>query len=154
MRYIWLLSVAIVACVLDLSTKLWAQSALAQKTIATLPHEILRFELHFNSGIAFSLPVPSLIQIILTSVLVIGMVWYAFWRVQSFWQQYGLMLAVGGALGNLYERVLFQEVTDFIAVWQFPIFNIADSCICLGLGLFVAIEFCKKPIAKSQTSSW
>jgi signal peptidase II len=48
----------------------------------------------------------------------------------------GLALILGGAIGNLYDRVLAGKVTDFIEVykgsWSFPAFNVADSAITVG----------------------
>jgi signal peptidase II len=51
--------------------------------------------------------------------------------------QTGLSLILGGALGNLYDRIRFGHVVDFLdfslAGYHWPAFNIADSCICLGV---------------------
>ena len=53
----------------------------------------------------------------------------------------GLALVLGGALGNIYDRVLFGEVTDFLEFyhgdWRFAAFNVADSAICIGAGLLI-----------------
>ncbi len=48
-----------------------------------------------------------------------------------------LAMQLGGALGNLVDRVLFGTVTDFIAVGKFPVFNIADASITIGVGLLL-----------------
>jgi len=52
-----------------------------------------------------------------------------------------LSLVIGGALGNLIDRVRFGHVTDFIEVyyrqWSWPAFNIADSAICVGAVLLI-----------------
>jgi signal peptidase II len=53
-----------------------------------------------------------------------------------------LGLVVGGALGNLVDRVRFGEVVDFIevgvrGVYTWPVFNVADSAVCVGVGLLV-----------------
>ena len=47
--------------------------------------------------------------------------------------RWGLALQVGGALGNLWDRLYRGSVTDFVAVGQFPVFNLADIAITLGV---------------------
>jgi signal peptidase II len=53
----------------------------------------------------------------------------------------GLALVMGGALGNIYDRAVFGEVTDFLEFyyesWRFAAFNIADSAITVGAGLLL-----------------
>lgn len=41
-------------------------------------------------------------------------------------------LEFGGALGNLFDRLTIGSVTDFVSIWRFPVFNVADLCITLG----------------------
>jgi len=48
-----------------------------------------------------------------------------------------LSLMLGGAIGNLIDQFMLGFVTDFIAVGKFPIFNIADSCVTIGVGLML-----------------
>ena len=48
-----------------------------------------------------------------------------------------LAMQLGGALGNLIDRIVFGPVTDFISVMGFPVFNIADSSITIGVGLLI-----------------
>ncbi|MGI4792243.1 MAG: signal peptidase II [Janthinobacterium lividum] len=62
-----------------------------------------------------------------------------------------LALPLGGAVGNLLDRVRLGHVVDFLAVyagpnrqWQFPIFNVADSAICIGVGL-LALYYGRQP---------
>ncbi len=59
-----------------------------------------------------------------------------------------LALILGGAVGNLYDRILRGAVTDFIEVyhgaWSFPAFNVADSAITVG-AVFVILEFLRQP---------
>ena len=62
-----------------------------------------------------------------------------------------LALPLGGATGNLIDRVHLHHVVDFLALyagperrWQFPIFNLADSAICIGVGL-LAIYYSRQP---------
>jgi signal peptidase II len=66
----------------------------------------------------------------------------------------GLSLILGGALGNLWDRLLSGRVVDFLLVYlgsyQWPAFNVADSAIVVGAGLLVfEILFSKAPAEKS-----
>ena len=55
-----------------------------------------------------------------------------------------LSLILGGALGNVIDRILYGYVIDFLDVhvgsWHWPAFNVADSAICVGAALFVLDE--------------
>lgn len=59
-------------------------------------------------------------------------------REDDFLAQVGLSMILGGALGNLYDRISLGHVVDFLdfnlAGYHWPAFNIADSCICIGVG--------------------
>lgn len=59
-----------------------------------------------------------------------------------------LTLILGGAVGNLIDRVVYGHVIDFIQVyyqnWYYPAFNIADSAICIGVGLMLLDSFMSK----------
>ena len=60
----------------------------------------------------------------------------------------GLALILGGALGNLWDRVAFGHVVDFLDFhamgWHWPAFNIADSAISVGAGILIAESFLRK----------
>ena len=56
---------------------------------------------------------------------------------------YGWALVAGGALGNLYDRVHFGYVIDFIDLRVWPVFNVADSAICLGV-FWILLQFLRK----------
>jgi len=63
---------------------------------------------------------------------------------------FGIALIAGGAAGNLIDRLRVGAVIDFIDIyWQgyhWPAFNIADSAICIGVGLFLYLSFKEKTI--------
>lgn len=63
---------------------------------------------------------------------------------------FGLALVLGGALGNLYDRLTLGYVVDFLLFyyqqWAWPAFNVADSAICVGVGLLMLDSF-KQPDA-------
>ncbi len=52
-------------------------------------------------------------------------------------QNWALALLIGGAIGNLYDRIRWSFVVDFLDFKVWPIFNIADSAICVGIGLLL-----------------
>ena len=58
-------------------------------------------------------------------------------RIVDPWQQAGLALLLCGALGNLLDRLFRGYVVDFIHVHHWPVFNVADVCICAGAALLV-----------------
>jgi signal peptidase II len=66
-----------------------------------------------------------------------------------------LSLILGGALGNVLDRIMYGAVVDFIdlhyANWHWPAFNIADSAICIGAGLIIWSEL-RKSFGKSPQS--
>ena len=69
----------------------------------------------------------------------------------------GLGLIVGGALGNLMDRIRTGEVVDFIevgvrGVYTWPVFNVADSAVCVGVGLLVWRALRPMPAAPPQAS--
>ena len=56
----------------------------------------------------------------------------------DWWMQVGLAMILSGAVGNLIDRVQFGFVTDFIDLRVWPVFNVADSAITIGVALLIA----------------
>jgi len=145
---VWLLlSVAVI--VLDQLSKLWAVRALQP---IGLPHPVipgfLNWTLAFNTGAAFSFLADGagwqrwffvLLALIISVVLV---VWLARTSRRDWRTAMPLGLIVGGALGNLIDRLHAAQVTDFIQVyfhqWSYPVFNLADCGITVGAVMLVA----------------
>ncbi len=89
----------------------------------------------YNTGVAFGLfQGGGIIFILLPIVIVVGILVY-FPRIpdDDWTLRLALSLQLGGALGNLVDRLTIGHVTDFISVGQFPVFNIADSAITIGV---------------------
>ncbi|MEK9939461.1 MAG: signal peptidase II [Methylotenera sp.] len=63
----------------------------------------------------------------------------------------GLALVLGGAIGNLYDRLTLGYVVDFLYFhiddWYWPAFNVADSAICIGVGILLLDSFRKEKLA-------
>lgn len=123
---------------LDLVTKAWALT-LPASGISILPFFDLR--LGFNTGISFSLfeaegvhgYVVLLVVALVVSIFVLGLAW----RAPLGRERAGYGAIVGGALGNLLDRLPDGEVTDFLDLhaggWHFPTFNLADVAISAGV---------------------
>ncbi|MDB4978241.1 MAG: lipoprotein signal peptidase [Candidatus Peribacteria bacterium] len=86
-----------------------------------------------NPGIAFGINMPPIIQTLLIGAAVIALTVAAVRSAKTHWQQIGFGLIIGGALGNIADRLPDGSVTDFFQVGSFYIFNMADSCITVGV---------------------
>ena len=111
----------------------WLPSRLAW----LLPYARIRY--WYNSGAAFGIFQNGNPVFMTLAILVAGAILYYFPRTsrKDWWLRLALMLQFSGAVGNLTDRIQFGHVTDFISVGNFAIFNIADSCISVGVVVLV-----------------
>ena len=148
--------------VIDQLSKLWARVAL----FPGYPQELLpvaNFDLHYNSGAAFSLLDEGhfwqLGFLILVSMVAI--VLFIRWLLKvphtAPILSAGLILLIAGALGNLIDRLVFAEVTDFISLhwqqWYFPTFNVADASITFGVILMLLGSWLSQKTPAGQPGS-
>ncbi len=99
----------------------------------------------WNPGTSFSLfralgESAPLVLVVATGFVIGFIIHYLFTRAQRY-EWFPLSLIVGGALGNLIDRIRFGAVIDFldfhIGGWHWPSFNVADICIVVGVGLYL-----------------
>ena len=93
-----------------------------------------------NTGTAFGLFPDQTLLLTIASVVAIGFIIY-YYRAhggQTWLSGLNIGLLLGGAFGNLIDRVVAGRVTDFIDVGAWPIFNIADSAVVVGITLLIA----------------
>lgn len=139
MRYFLSILWIILLIILDAITKFWAETYLGGQSIPLI-WDILSLEYAQNTGIAFSLPLSGLLLKVLTLILIFGIIWYYFTQErlkQSKILNISYLLIIAWALGNAWERIFREYVTDFISVKYFAIFNLADSYIFLwACGIF------------------
>lgn len=137
-----LLSVATTVVALDWWTKRWATEHLARHEPVEIIGEWVRFTYTRNSGVAFGLGAGLPFPYYLFSIVAVVAILFLFLRraVHSFPRQLALSLILGGAIGNLIDRLMLGEVVDFIEVgwgrWHWPVFNLADSAVTIGVVLF------------------
>jgi signal peptidase II len=121
---------------LDIFTKFLAKKFLTNP-IEILP--ILWLEFTENSQLAFGIPFPRVLTILLSIAAIIFFLNLFVKNVQKE-SKIGLIafaLILGGALGNLGERILFGKVIDFISLLDIPNFNLADTALTIGIILLI-----------------
>ncbi|GGK83549.1 signal peptidase II [Amphritea balenae] len=141
--WLWLVVLIVVA---DLLTKYLANAQLPYG-VAHPQLAIFDLTLLYNKGAAFSFLSDAggwqrwffaTIAIVMSGVLV---VWLARTPRQQRWLGCGLASVLGGALGNLYDRIVHGYVIDFISLhydqYYFPAFNLADIAITIGAGMLI-----------------
>lgn len=126
---------------LDLVTKYVFDATLGNETITVVPY-LFNFKMTYNMGAAWGiLAGKQVFLIVLTLVFLVIFIGYYVKEKQKTWLlniTFGFLIA--GCLGNLYDRIVFGYVRDFIQFdfWKtFPIFNFADVALCVGVVLFV-----------------
>ena len=129
-RYGW---IAALALVLDQLTKLWARG-LGDARLVLIPGVV---GLHYaeNTGMAFSLlsGQPWMLGVLSAALIVLGALMLRRYRL-GLLPSVAAMLILGGAAGNMLDRLLRGYVVDMVETLfiQFPIFNLADACLTVG----------------------
>lgn len=147
------LALSVLIFLLDQWSKLYFENSLQlYQQIVVIP-DYFSWTLAYNTGAAFSFLADAggwqrwffaLIALVVSAVLV---VWLKRLKADETWLAIALAMVLGGALGNLYDRVVLGHVVDFILVhWQnqyyFPAFNLADSAITVG-AVMLALDMFK-----------
>ena len=136
--------------VLDQLSKFLIERAFTlHQELVLLP--FLSFQLTYNTGAAFSLlhDAGGWQRGFLSAVSIAVMIWLSVWihRLTSTERRllWPLALILGGAAGNLVDRLSTGAVTDFIVLhyrdWHWPTFNLADAAISLGVVILILVSF-------------
>ena len=131
--------IAISVFVLDRITKSLVVAQVPYGTeVQVLGHWVGIINVH-NSGAAFGMA-PALAGFFLVAsvAVAIGLVVYVARKPGQLWTDAALGLILGGTLGNGFDRIVHGTVTDFINVHFWPVFNVADSAISIGVVALVA----------------
>ncbi|GAB2958679.1 lipoprotein signal peptidase [Amycolatopsis acidiphila] len=150
-RVVLLACVAAVALALDIVSKVIVVSTLEDHAPVRILGGLVYLQLVRNPGAAFSMATGLTWVFALVAIgVVVVLIWFA-GRLRSAGWAVGLGLVLAGALGNLLDRIfrapgpLRGHVVDFISVFApnaevWPVFNVADSCICVGGVLIVLLS--------------
>lgn len=134
-------SQALLLVLVDQLVKLWVRDNLAVgQRQDFLPFvELLHVE---NTGAAFSsfdrfTWVLTLLSAVVSVILALGL--WKKWFSTGWFSELAVTLILGGAVGNLIDRAFFHKVTDMFnfTFMTFGVFNVADICVCVGVGMYV-----------------
>ena len=114
-------------------------------------NSFINIELVWNDGIAFGLlsfNEESYYNILTALIILITLIVFFFMIKSSGYQKYGFLMVFGGSLGNIFDRLYYASVPDFIDIhvnnFHWFIFNVADIFITLGVFLLIYSEFLRK----------
>ena len=147
------LGLAALVVVLDQVTKLWISNTFVYgESLAVL--SFFNLVLVHNTGAAFSFlsDAGGMQRWLFSAIAIIASIWIV-WMLRRHAQQkllsFALALILGGALGNLIDRIAYGYVVDFLdfywGTYHFPAFNLADSAISCGAALLLLESFMNKP---------
>lgn len=157
LRWLWLAALVVV---LDLGTKAMATAMLTYgQPVPVMP--MFNLTLLHNTGAAFSFLAGEsgwqrwFFVILAAGVSVFLVRWLRTLKAHETWNAIAIVLILGGALGNVYDRVVHGYVVDFLhfywSNYHFPAFNIADTAITLGAGMMILDIFRQPSEPKSET---
>lgn len=144
----WLL-LAMVVFIIDIASKFWIINNFSLfESVNLLPFFSITYVR--NIGAAFSIFEGQRTMLAILALVICAVIVHMLYRStrQQKLENFSLSLILGGALGNLFDRLYHGFVIDFLDVnfgdWHYPTFNIADCAICVGIGLFILCSY-KKP---------
>lgn len=164
------IAIIVISIVSDQLTKLWALARFTNDTgaqnheVINVVGELVRFQLVFNKGAAFSsrpqdlMPfLPSWVFFLLISIVAAVVLFWFYKSVdkRDYLSRLGIVMIFGGAIGNFIDRMRMQMVVDFIdcdfpdfIMTRFPTFNVADSFVTVGVALVILSPVILKKLHK------
>jgi signal peptidase II len=152
-RHLWFFVFMLTILVADQVTKYLVVRYVRFGDKVTFVDGLINFVYSRNTGGAFSLLPGNPVLFLVLSMVALALLGYLYFKLEGkFWAELSAVAIMGGALGNLVDRLHYGQVVDFIDVhfgaWHWFVFNIADSAISVGAaGLIITI-------ALSEISEW
>lgn len=146
MKKIGVLWYSIIILALDQGSKYLARTFLMEMGQVQIVGDLIRFTYVENPGIAFGIRIgPNTLFTVMIGLASLAVLYYLFrMRGQRFSARLALALIFGGALGNLFDRIYFGRVVDFIDIdfpnfimERWPVFNIADTAVTIGMIILI-----------------
>ncbi len=157
-----LISLLVAVIALDQATKTLIKRTMTLGQSLQVLGDPLRITFVENDGIAFGLHVKNATLFTAFSIAACALIVIYLWkqRREGAWLKTALILILGGAIGNVIDRVVFGKVVDFIDVGfrtvRWPVFNVADSAVVVGMGIMIVLmilEEKSKPAAKADAKA-
>jgi signal peptidase II len=148
-RAIWLLPAAAAAGADLWSKGLWTYPDDYGATRKTVIDGFLYVTAVWNRGGVWSTELPPWLLLAGTALAVPALALWILWPAHARgWESFAKALVLGGAAGNLYDRVMWMKVRDWIDVvlfgWNYPRFNVADAALVVGIGILLIGSFRRK----------
>jgi signal peptidase II len=160
------LSLAAVVLILDQVSKIWLLGVMRPEGVLETPFftdkiiEVLPFfnlRMAWNTGISFSLfdggGATTYVLLAMQVAITLGLIWWLR-TLTGRLIQVATGLIIGGAIGNIIDRARWGAVADFfdfhVAGWHFATFNVADSCISIGVVLWLLDAIINRPQHKGE----
>ncbi|QGU95129.1 signal peptidase II [Clostridium bovifaecis] len=132
-------AIVIIGIIIDRITKAWALRSLTGERDIIIIKDTFSFQYLENRGAAFGIfQGKTFLLSLVTLIVLLGMIYYLIkYKPSSKFTRVSLALIISGALGNLYDRIIYKYVVDFILVhykdiYYFPTFNVADMLVVVG----------------------
>ena len=149
MKHKKIYEISIVILIIDIISKLIINNNLIENQSITIIKNFFNITYAKNTGVAFSLLSNNKVIIIILTIIILGILLkYIKGKYINKYDQIAYGLILGGALGNLLDRIIYGYVIDFINFkifnYNYPIFNIADTSIVIGVIIIVITSFKRK----------
>jgi signal peptidase II len=145
----YLIALLIIGC--DQFLKFLVVSKMALGVPVEVIDHVLQLTYVRNTGAAFSLFIGFSSYLVVVGLVVVLLVLYFHYRLpqKSLLLQIGMAFILGGSIGNLTDRVIHGYVIDYIDFIVWPVFNLADIMINLGVGLIAQQIFTQKDVSNT-----
>ena len=135
-----------IVLILDMVSKYVVSSLMVENQSFSIINNFFRITYVKNTGAAFSFLDGNVLVLILVTIFFLGcMFYYTFFKVKNFWEGVSYGLVLGGAIGNFIDIDIFG--------YDYPIFNIADCFIVIGILMYLFISFYKERCSRVGNKS-
>ena len=132
--------------IIDQVTKALIKYFVELNQVVPIIGKYIRFRFILNPGMAFGIQIGGKLFFTVFSAIasIIILVFILRLKEDHFWTRFALASILGGAIGNLIDRIVSGKVVDFVEIGPWPIFNFADIAITFGMIVLIVIVFFEK----------